>query len=50
MVKKKTAAKKQQRSPPIKIPLDFDTAVGGLVRVNAEPTKKKPAKKRAKKK
>ena len=46
MAKKKTAAIKQQRSPPIKIPLDFDTTVGGLVRVKPEPTKKKRAEKK----
>lgn len=43
----------QKRNPPIKIPLDFDTAVDGLLKVDPkqpeEIVRKKPAKKGEKK-
>jgi hypothetical protein len=46
-------AAKSGRTPPLHIPLDFDTAVGGLLKVAPkEPVKsvrKKPAKKGRKK-
>lgn len=44
---------RQTRQTPIHIPLDFDTAVGGLLKVDpkepVESVRKKPAKKKAKK-
>lgn len=49
----KTRANKKTKGkykPPVKIPLDFDTAMGGLMQVKPEdvkrPEKKKAAKKR----
>jgi hypothetical protein len=48
----KTQKKKgDKRQPPIKIPLGFDQAVGGLLKVKPTPAKKaKATKKKAKKK
>ena len=39
----------RKRKPPVKIPLDFDTAMGGLMQVKPEDVKR-PEKKSAKKK
>lgn len=45
--------KTAQRQPPIHIPLDFETAVGGLLKVDpkspVESARKKTAKRKAKK-
>ena len=43
---------KDKRKPPVHIPLDFDAAVGGLLKVDPKklpPSAKKPAKQTAKK-
>lgn len=42
----KTVKKPVNYKPPVRIPLSFDDAVGGLLAVKPTPKKKSPAKKK----